>query len=1387
MTVLQSRDLNLPDNPSKRATTKNTKCASDTIKHSDSVIEKAKQQCIKLIDSCQLKCKNISHPQSPPPFTELKNSLSNIDSNNNSSSSPLLTIGSIYETIGIWFFNINRHTQAIQIINYAIAMFKVCKKFQLVSRCKLLIAQSMLMEITENFHLDKLNECEKYWKLLMEESNKIDLELESDIGYYYGLSLLRLSINGDNIKILIIPKIIDAWTNWLTIPNKYSPSERSINKPSIIRHHSHRQAAGAQLNYLYSRLSMIGDHANLQLQCLELITLMHDVNQEYSQKSCSLLQQALLFARHGNFAQSRILMDEAAKYWTKAEKQRNSAKSSNDVFLRQLGLYKSLQSQLHLTLSVSFVPQVLKESIINFDYKTLINGKTGKPNLYDAITQAELFHSLSLIHWREGEISESLMKEKSAYGIWNNLFRSIQNLLLNDKNSSNNKQKEKEIKTNNNNSRYNDMFLLLSSQSSLHPCWIILSSMFQSLTHLYTLYEYIGNIRSSLHYLSLAQQLSESVNGNELIKLNIEKQRMEMKKDFDVNKELIILKQKVEENNEEDKSDSNNDENENVDADLDVFSDYQISLQKIFFHCHEGVWHQKNHCIEESSHSYQLALDLLNNLIETPETSDDEDSVQIESDEENDCSPLRAYRAHIAVKLSSLPEIDNEALKSASDDSDECRAVIDAAWANYWLAQIDQKTPEKEKQVLEKAKRSTRTTKKTIQTKKEEEKFELINSWNLHTTKLNNKNTSNYYRLHDGVKQAQNRLSVSLAATFNFSPPRLTRLLSLEYCQSLGLTDPMRASFLLNHSIGVSHRHTINAINKEKQNTRNKSIIKSSATITKKTSKLLDEHNNDDMDEICLSMINSLNIDEEKSPEDPNKNSAINDSEQSLEHFKGNFESEYERFIKFLPLLPSDWSMVTIGLTEDNRYLIISQHQNSSSPSIIRLPLCHLINSSSSDESVYDWARKELFSIIADSSAVNESVPDKSRCTTRDKEEWWSKRYELDERMKNLLLTMEKNWFGPWIGLLKGKLLNNKLEKIIHQKAKLFIKFINEQLAINININSQDEDENDDDSDNQILESLIIHFFNGYDNSLLNESQLQSSIAYLLGFVDSPNDSSSIFIKSFTIEQTKLLKLTTKEFMNYYKKIQKEREKINLQQNSSGPVILLLDSRLQCFPFETFPSLINETITRIISWTDIETRLLASYNKIPQQLSISYKSSHYYLLNPGGDLKRTQETIAPHLSSLGLTNGLIGSCPSSSELLSIINKNLSLFLYCGHGSCDQFLTRESVEILSSPPSVAILMGCSSGKIKNVTNELEGEGMIVSLIRAGSHCIIGNLWDVTDGDCDRFTINLLTRIKNNASNSLSLPSLVQQSRSSCKLKYLMGSSPVVYGLPLSITG
>jgi separase len=69
--------------------------------------------------------------------------------------------------------------------------------------------------------------------------------------------------------------------------------------------------------------------------------------------------------------------------------------------------------------------------------------------------------------------------------------------------------------------------------------------------------------------------------------------------------------------------------------------------------------------------------------------------------------------------------------------------------------------------------------------------------------------------------------------------------------------------------------------------------------------------------------------------------------------------------------------------------------------------------------------------------------------------------------------------------------------------------------------------------------------------------------------------------------------------------------------------------------------------------------------------------------------------------------------------------------------------------------------------------------------------VANIWDVTDRDIDKFAQAVFDKMgmtvgsinkRGESAGKRSVVTAVGESRDSCKLRYLTGAAPVVYGIP-----
>lgn len=203
-----------------------------------------------------------------------------------------------------------------------------------------------------------------------------------------------------------------------------------------------------------------------------------------------------------------------------------------------------------------------------------------------------------------------------------------------------------------------------------------------------------------------------------------------------------------------------------------------------------------------------------------------------------------------------------------------------------------------------------------------------------------------------------------------------------------------------------------------------------------------------------------------------------------------------------------------------------------------------------------------------------------------------------------------------------------------------------------------------------------------------------------------------------------------------------------LADNFDGDLRLLLDPYLQLAPIEALPSLKHACVIRTVLLTNC-TRP-ASHPVDPAHILA--------LIDPDGDLPTTRTNILQALESLEyrrMTRHL-GFDQTHASVFSDSREphdyfqhaeqdtaHLAFFLYCGHGAGTRFWRRR----LLHPPPLALLMGCSSAncvRSRDLPAQFPPPPHI--LLRRGAAAVLALLWDVSDRDIDKLTLQLLISLR-----------------------------------------
>ncbi|QRW04742.1 cysteine peptidase C50 [Ceratobasidium sp. AG-Ba] len=478
-------------------------------------------------------------------------------------------------------------------------------------------------------------------------------------------------------------------------------------------------------------------------------------------------------------------------------------------------------------------------------------------------------------------------------------------------------------------------------------------------------------------------------------------------------------------------------------------------------------------------------------------------------------------------------------------------------------------------------------------------------------------------------------------------------------------------------------------------------------------------------------------------------------------------------------LLPKHWTVVTINVTEDKTALIISRQRPHCQPVVFCLPLDRRGREADEDEKFdYDDAIDELTSIIETSDRItHEGVNiegNKSAIA-----EWWSERTTLDQRMRELLENIEFCWLGVFKTIMATPLkhgpdtlssLRSRIDRAFKRngiggdKSSSRPKLDRSLLDCLASISPKCRDEELEDLAYFILDLYQLH-----------------GVSVALSEVDV--DTLVVDLRSALEEHALKTKPRSTPIEDHH-------------------MFLVLDKNVQRIPWESLPILRGQSVSRIPSMSFLVDRVQlaqhrqgVSFAPGPETIDpvdrIRVNPTRVrYILNPKGDLKHTEKQFAPWLKKMTKEvgwSGIIGRKPSEEEMARSLD-GADLFIYFGHGGGEQFIRSQKIRHLQQC-AATMLWGCSSGAMRDM-GDFDPIGTPYNYMLAGCPTLVATLWDVTDRECDRFAQSVFTTLglneprskANTKRESASVVHAVSSAREACKLKYLTGAAPVVYGIP-----
>uniref|UniRef100_A0A6J0SG72 separase n=1 Tax=Pogona vitticeps TaxID=103695 RepID=A0A6J0SG72_9SAUR len=517
---------------------------------------------------------------------------------------------------------------------------------------------------------------------------------------------------------------------------------------------------------------------------------------------------------------------------------------------------------------------------------------------------------------------------------------------------------------------------------------------------------------------------------------------------------------------------------------------------------------------------------------------------------------------------------------------------------------------------------------------------------------------------------------------------RLCQLMAL----CIGSRDPTATAYLVSESVAVTLRHQIMTVIHRKLNKMRKASVVSACR-----------------------QLEALSLQEGKADSRAQHLSEL----QSLFEFSYPTSTELgtETFKKQLRQIPHGvtvciLTLVSIQPDTVGDLLLLTRLEKDATPVTIQMQSIH--------------SKMPLSAALGEFDAILQKQKEISNCT--EKEEWWNGRIALDNRMKALIESLERDVLGCWRGALlpagedpslaeEALCLQTRLEECGCQEVDLAL--LKVMLTGSHLLTPED------------VQCLVLG---------LNSSEPEKAQNLLQEAVDKVGERSA--------------------------------------PASSGHVVLVLDKHLQKLPWENIPCLRGQSVTRLPSL-----RFLLSYSlaKKYQEETVLHQgvnsSNTFYVLNPHTNLPGTEKIFRDWFQSEPGWTGVVGEVPGADQVPLALEER-DLYIYAGHGAGARFV--DSI-LKVDCRAVALLFGCSSAALA-VQGNLEGNGAILKFLMAGCPLVLGNLWDVTDRDIDRYMEALL---KNwlKAGSGAPLLQYVIQSRQAPRLKYMIGAAPIAYGLPV----
>ncbi|GJJ15000.1 hypothetical protein Clacol_009271 [Clathrus columnatus] len=438
-----------------------------------------------------------------------------------------------------------------------------------------------------------------------------------------------------------------------------------------------------------------------------------------------------------------------------------------------------------------------------------------------------------------------------------------------------------------------------------------------------------------------------------------------------------------------------------------------------------------------------------------------------------------------------------------------------------------------------------------------------------------------------------------------------------------------------------------------------------------------------------------------------------------------------------IDVLPDNWTVINISLTDDKNTILISRQCPTTQPLIFCVPIDRQGRKENENEHfTFEDGSLKLKEILGQSDQIAKTAKDVASDDRNSKVAWWAKRTALDKQLREFLENIEFCWLGGFKTVLheRRQISIDELNAIGDRMVKVFQRvLVSEKKRIaRLKFNPT------------LVECFLTL------PSQCRQEELEDIIYFILD------------LYQFHGIHIPLSEIDIDELAVQFRSILEECTVRKFAPVEDAHLFLVLDKNVQGIPWESIPFLRGRSVSRIPSLSFLLDRV--EFAKVQRQLKnipVSEKMTGkavvnpknvYFILNPSGDLERSQARFEPWLKEMSDRSigwkGTIGRNPSELEFTDAL-KQKDLVIYIGHGGAEQYVRSNKIKHLPCC-AATMLWGCSSGFLHEM-GDFDRHGTPYNYMIAGCPTLIACLWDVTDNELDRFSQSVFDKLRLNGEN------------------------------------